>query len=145
MDVERLATEAHVRVLHVGRARVNPVELVRVRDGFKLLQLEAKLPGVGDEVEEVGRALGGPIVQHILEEELVGVDEVQRRLGADEGEDPLLVAVPEWWVVHGDVEFQRFRFEELSERQRGRGLHHHESAVDRGAVARLGDKPGIKN
>lgn len=66
VDVEYLPADAHVRVLHVGRAGVDPVELVGVRDGLKLFQLEPEFPGVGHEVEEIGRAFGRPIIQEIL-------------------------------------------------------------------------------
>jgi hypothetical protein len=41
-----------------------------------------------------------PVVDEILEEELVRVDKVERRFGADEAEQPLLVAVPRQRIVH---------------------------------------------
>jgi len=41
-----------------------------------------------------------PVINEVLEEELVSVDEVEGGLRPDEPEQPLLVAVPRQWVVH---------------------------------------------
>lgn len=76
-----------------------------------------------------------------LEKELVGIDKVQGGLGPDESEDPFLVRIPERRVVHLHREDQGLGLEELSERERGSGLHHHQGAVDGGRVAGLRHGP----
>ena len=49
-DIEQFSAEAHVRVVHVGRGRVQPVELVGRHEGLELFQGQVELPGVGDKV-----------------------------------------------------------------------------------------------
>jgi hypothetical protein len=57
-----------MRVLHVGGAGVDPVELVCVGDGLEFLELKTELPGVRDEVKQIRRTLGGPVINEILGE-----------------------------------------------------------------------------
>ena len=107
-----LAAHRQVAVLLLPLARrrgVDPVELVGRRQQLELLELELELPDVGDEVEEVRRRLGRPVLDQILEEPLDGVDEPDGHFGGDEGEDPLLVVVPEHGIVHGHPELERLR------------------------------------
>jgi hypothetical protein len=65
-----VSAQTHVRIFLVRRRGVDPVELVGQGQQLELLQRQLELPRVGDEVKEVGRALGRPVLEQILNKRL---------------------------------------------------------------------------
>lgn len=128
-------------VLLVRAGAVDPVELVAHEDDLELLQQHRELARVGNEAEDVRLGFGRPVFDQVLEELLVGEDDVGGGFVADEVDGPILVRVPLHRVLNLHVVVERLELREASVLQASRGIDVKELTGDFGGESVLEGDP----